>query len=239
MEQIRDDSAQGESKAENPQRGALYHGIERAFGITSPLSNKAMTVSAFLFMGFAISLVLWRFAGINWTRYAGAACFFGSFASCAVAFAAQTGSQAIRGLEYGRAKRAGEEPRIFREGDPAYAKLFKKAFRMAWEKHKDSSRSLAATSRKIVQTSGSLCQPRANARAYRSPSRPAFAHASSSSGGGGSDGDGSGDPPERQNNVTPSDSPERPNRTNKNPHPLRSPGSCSIPWRPRFQRGRP
>jgi hypothetical protein len=222
VKQIRENHIAGNQGKSACRQTAYARCLGKAFGITGPFSNIAISASFFLFLAFLVFLAIWKTAGINWTRYAGAGCFLTSFAVCALAFAAQTASQIIRMAEHVRAMMKGEKPRKFREGTPEFAKIIAKCFRA-----KNYSVCSVATR---VRT-------RNHARSYRRAARPAFARASSSPGGDGSD-DGSGDsdsgdPPERQNPVIPPDSSRQPN---KQDHPWRSLGRLRMPSRPQRRR---
>jgi hypothetical protein len=85
--------------------------------------------STFTFIGFVIFLMLWEITEIDWIRYARNGCLLTAIASFAVAFAAQSASQAIRIAEYFRAKTNGEKPREFKEGAPEYARIIAKCYR--------------------------------------------------------------------------------------------------------------
>ncbi|MDR1136912.1 MAG: hypothetical protein LBK91_01200 [Synergistaceae bacterium] len=220
MEQTRNNITSNQGDA-NRRETAVKRCLGKAFGITGPFSNMAISASFFLFLGFLVFLAIWKTAGINWTRYAGAGCFLGSFAVCALAFAAQTASQIIRMAEHVRATKKGEKPRKFREGTPEFAKIIAKCFR--------------ATSYS-VRSIATRVRTRNHARSHRRAARPVFARISSSPGGDGSDDSGdsdSDDPPERQDPVTPPDSSELPNKQH---HPWRSHGRFRTPRR--SQRGR-
>jgi hypothetical protein len=205
----------------NRRETAYARYLRKTFGITGPLSNMAISASFFLFLCFLVFLAIWKTAGIDWTRYAGAGCFLGSLAVCALAFAAQTVSQIIRMAEHVRAGMNGEKPRKFKERTPEFAKIIAKCFR--------------AKSYPVRNTTTRV-RTRNHARSHRRAARPTFARASSSPGGSGSDDSGdsdSGDQPERQNPVTPSYSSEQPNKQN---HPWRSPGRLHMPRRSQRRR---
>jgi hypothetical protein len=220
MEQTRNNITSNQGDA-NRRETAVKRCLGKAFGITGPFSNMAISASFSLFLGFLAFLAIWKASGIDWTRYAGAGCFLASLASCALAFAAQTVSQIIRMAERVRAGMKGEKPRVFREGTPKFAKIIAKCF---------------CAKSYPVRNAATRVHTRNHARSHRRAARPAFARASSSPGSGGSDDSGdsdSGNPPERQNPVTPSDSSEQPNKQH---HPWRSPGRFRMPRR--SQRGR-
>jgi hypothetical protein len=214
--------------------------LKKAFGISAPLSNKAISLWAFSFVGFVVSLALWYFGGINWMRYPSAVCFFTALAGCAIASAAQTASQIIRIVEYIRAKLNRETPQTFKEDSPEFTKIVGKAFKFARAKAKNDFRTSRFTAnRNNTSVRFNTCQMRNHARAYRSPSRPAFAHVSGSpetdSGQGDSGDSDSGDPPGHQNPVTPPSPLSQPNRKH---HPWRSHGSLRLPRNRRFGRRR-
>jgi hypothetical protein len=229
MEQTRNNITNNQEDGSHRET-ALKRCLGKAFGITGPASNKAISASVFLFIGFLSFLAIWKTTGINWTRYAGAGCFLASLAACAIAFAAQTASQVIRAAEYKRAKVDGGKPREFKEEAPGFAKIIAKCFR-ASGRSKDNGKTCAKSY--PVRDAAARAHTHNNARTYRRASRPSFAHASSSPEGEGSDGSGDsdpGDPPEQENHVTPPDSSEQPNRQH---HPWRSPG---MPWRSQRRR---
>ena len=125
---------------------------------------------------------------------------FLAMASAAVAFAAQTVSQIIRSISAIAAIRTGQKPRVFKEEDPLYAKLIKKAFKATKEKGVNLFRPTKTPSlSKAIRVNVHV---RANARAYHSASRPASER---SSGEGSSDSAGesdSGDGPGPSHRLT-------------------------------------
>jgi hypothetical protein len=205
--------------------------LRKTFGITGPLSNKAISASFFLFLGFLVFLATWKTAGINWTRYAGAGCFLASFVVCALAFAAQTASQIIRMAEHARAAMKGEKPRKFREGTPEFAKIISKCFRFA--KAQRDQRRLCAVNRLVRNLQS---RTRNHARSYRRAARPAFARASSSPGDDDSGDSDSGDQPAHQNAVISPYYSEQPNRSDKKHRPSISPGKFRMPRRSQRRR---
>jgi hypothetical protein len=220
VEQTRNNVTNNHGNSDSSET-AFARCLGKTFGITGPLSNMAFSASFFLFMCFMVFLAIWKTAGIDWTRYADAGCFFASLAVCALAFATQTVSQIIRMTERVRAGMKGEKPREFKERTPEFAKTIAKYFRAkSYPVHNAAIR---------VRT-------RNHARLHRRAARPAFAHASSSPVGGSSDdGSGDSDPPGHQSSVTPSYSPEQPNRA-KEKRPRISPGWFSMPRRSQRRR---
>lgn len=223
---------------ENHGETAYERRLGKAFQITGPLSNKAISVCFFLFLGFLSFLALWKATGIDWMRYAGAGCFLTGIAAAAVAFAAQSASQSIRSAELFRAMRKGEKPREFKEGTPEFVNIVAKCFRFVKPrrgKEERDKRQICAANRPVRNIQLRL-RIRNHARSYRRTARPAFAHASSSPGGGGSDDSGDsdpGDPPGQQNPVTPQFSSEQPNSKH---HPWRSLGRFRVPRRSQRRR---
>jgi hypothetical protein len=236
MKQMRENNIVDDRIKDGHHETAFARCLEKAFGITGPVSNNAISASFFLFLGFPVFLVIWKIAGINWTRYVSDGCFLVAIVTCILALLAQTASQFVRIAEFARARMNGEEPRKFKEGTPEFAKIVAKCFR-ASRRPKDTRK--VYTKSYSVRSAATRTHTHNHARAYRRAVRPAFAHTSSSPGGEGSD-DGSGnsdsgDPPGQQNSVTPSDYSEQSNRQY---HPQRSPGSYRLPWHLEFQRRR-
>ena len=167
--------------------------LERTFGKSGKLSNMAITCAFVSFLSIGTFLCAYNVAGSTWARYGGVYSYILTVGFCATAFSAQTVSQIIRIITNIVAKNKGQEPRVFKEEDPLYAKLIKKAFRVTKEKGVNlfsplKERSFSKTTRVNVHV-------RANARAHRRASRPAFAR-SSDEGSGDSSGDAdSGDSP--------------------------------------------
>ena len=108
--------------------------------------------------------------------------------SAVVSFSAQTISQIIRFISAIMAKFTGRKPRVFKEEDPLYAKFIKKTFKATKEKGANLFRTTKAIS--LSNAFRVNVHVRANARAYRSASRPAFTR---SSGEGSSDNSGESD----------------------------------------------
>jgi hypothetical protein len=177
--------------------------IKRVFNKSSRLSNIALTCSFASFLFMIALLAVFQRTGAKWASYTGVASFFSAIVFCAVALGAQNVSQAIRVVSQVRMKireNQGnpEDPPSFKEDDPLYAKLIKKAFRVTAAKGADFLKPLKMV---LLTPSRSLrvtVHARNNARSYRRALRPAFAHASSDGGGGNGDSSGesdSGDPP--------------------------------------------
>ncbi|MDR1514982.1 MAG: hypothetical protein LBS45_04740 [Synergistaceae bacterium] len=233
MKRTLENNGNNDPMGENHGETAFERRLEKAFLITGPMSNKAISACFFLFLGFLAFLALWKTTGINWTRYAGAGCFLTGIVTAAIAFAAQTASQYIRSAELFRALEKGEKPREFKEGTPEFVKIVAKCFRFVKSPRdeKEQDRRQICASNRQVRSVQSRLRVRNHARSYRRAARPAFAHASSSPGGGGSD--DSGDPPGQQNPVTPPGSSKQPNSLH---HPWRSLGRFRVPSRSQRRR---
>jgi hypothetical protein len=154
------------------------------------ISNIAITCC---FAAFLIAIALFALctmASGPWVGKCGIVCLNAMFISRSIAFSAQKTSQAVRALSALVAWIKGQKSPVFKEEEPYYAKLLKKAFKTTIAKGADFIRPLKA--QVCTRAFRIIVRIRTNARAYRNARRPVFAH-SSHDGGGGRSGDDSGD----------------------------------------------
>ena len=177
--------------------------LDSAFGKFSKQSNMAVTCAFVSFFGIGTFLCVYSVAGLTLAKYAGIASLFLAVVLCAVAFLAQTILQVIRFISNTVAKYKGQEPRVFKEDDPLYAKFIKKTFRVTKEKGVNLFRPLKARSfSKAVRVNVHVrANARSNARAYNRASRPTFVRSSEGSNDSSGDSD-SGDSPGQSNLLT-------------------------------------
>jgi hypothetical protein len=214
--------------------------LERIFGKSGKLLNIAHDACLAMLICTVALLPVYKTTGAEWASLAGVACLFAAIIFEAIAFSAQSISQLIRLLSNIVAKINGQEPTVFKEDDPLYAKLIKKAFKITKARSANlfSPRKVSGFSR----VSSIRTRVRTNARTHGRASRTSFARSSGGSVSSGDSGESdSGDPPGPSHHLTPLtlfscstiklNSPSRPWRS------LRSPGywrvSCPkfSPWR--------
>ena len=165
--------------------------LERAFGKSGKLSNMAITCAFVSFLSIGMFLCAYSAAGLTWARYGGVSSYILAIGFCVVAFSAQTVTQIIRIISNAVAKNNGQEPRVFKEDDPLYAKLIKKAYRATKEKGVNLFSPLKVHS--FSKTTRVNVHVRANARTHRRASRPAFARSSDEGSSDSSEDSDSGD----------------------------------------------
>jgi hypothetical protein len=169
----------------------FYQLLERTFGKSSKSTNIAISLSFASFLLTIALLPVYRATGSVWASYAGAACFVLAIAFCAIALSAQTVTQIVILLSGRMAKIFGFEPHVFKEDVPQYAKIIKKAYRITKATGANLFKSIKTPA--LSRVYRVIARIRTNARSYRRPPRPVFAHASPRGGGGGGSGDDSGD----------------------------------------------